>query len=68
MAKKKALGRPKQPEGVRKHAFGVRGREEWKDWVVEFANFRRMDLADLIDESLVANAQLKGFTKEPPKR
>lgn len=69
MAKKKApLGRPKKPEGAREHAFGIRGRQPWKDWVIRFANFRRMDLADLVDESLVVNAKDKGFKDEPPKR
>jgi hypothetical protein len=34
---------------------------------VRFANFRRKDLADLVDEALEGHADIHGFEK-PPKR
>ena len=68
--KKKAAprrGRPPLPEGPRLHVLGIRGRDEWKDWLVRFAASRRSDLVDLVDDALEAYARTHGF-EPPPKR
>jgi hypothetical protein len=70
MAKKRTPpkpGRPKTPEGPRVQVLGIRGREDWKDWLVRFADANRSDMADLIDDALEAYAKIKGF-EPPPKR
>ena len=46
--------------------LGIRGREEWKDWLARFADANRGDMVDLIDDSPEAYAKLKGF--EPPAK
>jgi hypothetical protein len=69
MAKKKAApkGRPKTVDGPRSHVLGIRGREEWKDWLSRFADHCRSDMVDLIDDALEAYAKSKDF-ETPPKR
>ena len=70
MARKKPppkRGRPPTLEGPRYHVLGIRGREEWKDWLARFADANRGDMVDLIDDALEAYAKLKGF-EPPPKR
>ena len=70
MAKKKPVakpGRPPSDEGPRTHVLGIRGREEWKDWLARFADANRSDMVDLIDDALEAYAKTKGF-EPPPKR
>ena len=60
-------GRPPVPGGQKKHILGIRGQQAYKDWLVRFAASQRSDLADLIDDALVAHAAAKGF-EAPPKR
>jgi hypothetical protein len=70
MAKKKTSpkrGRPPTQEGPRTHVLGIRGRDEWKDWLARFADINRSDMVDLIDDALEAFAKVKGF-EAPPKR
>jgi hypothetical protein len=69
MAKKNSApkGRPKSVEGPRTHVLGIRGREEWKEWLSRFADHCRSDMVDLIDDALEAYAKTKEF-ESPPKR
>jgi hypothetical protein len=70
MAKKKSVpkrGRPLTGKGPRVQVLGIRGRQEWKDWLARFADFYRSDMVDLIDDALEAFAKAKGF-EPPPKR
>lgn len=69
MAKKKAtrMGRPPAPAGPKKHILGMRGAEEYKSWLVRFAQAERSDMVDLVDDALEAYAKQRGF-EPPPKR
>ena len=60
-------GRPPLTGGQKKHILGLRGREEYKDWLGRFAERERSDVSDLVDDALVAYANLRGF-ETPPKR
>lgn len=67
------MGRPKKKktgEGPESRSFGIaiRGSKEWRDWVMELADFRRLKATDLIDQALVEYADRHGFTKRAPKR
>jgi hypothetical protein len=68
MAKKK--GRPqrrKTAEPVRKNIISIRGTEDWRDWLIEYASFRRVPVTSLIDQVLAEAAKRDGFTA-PPER
>lgn len=72
LAKKKAperrsAGRPPTPDGPRGLVLGIRGRAAWKEWLIEFAEYSRSDMVDLIDDALEALAKTRGF-RAPPKR
>lgn len=68
MAKVKATGTPKRPPNrVRSAATNIRSTPEWREWLQEFAEHKRKDLVDLIDEALLAYARQEQF-KIPPKR
>ena len=70
MAKKKAApkrGRPRADGGPKMHVLGIRGCEEWKEWLSDFAAANRSDMVDLVDDALAAYAKTKGF-RTPPKR
>jgi hypothetical protein len=70
MARKKAAvlrGRPPSKEGPRLQVLTVRGRVDWKNWLVRFAEHDRADMVDLIDHALTAYAKATGF-EAPPKR
>jgi hypothetical protein len=64
------MGRPKKDAkrlpGPR--TIGVRASGEWADWVDQFAEHCRTDVAKLIDEALAAHAKVREFNKVPPKR
>jgi hypothetical protein len=68
MAKKKA-SRPKvvAPDPIRKNVISVRGTEAWRDWLNEYAAFRRVPATSLIDQVLAESAKRDGFTS-PPER
>lgn len=68
MARTKASGVPKRvPNRVRSAATNIRSTPEWRMWLQEFADHKRKDLVDLIDEALLAYARQEQF-KIPPKR
>ena len=68
MAKaRKRTGRPATQEGPKRQILGIRGSEAYKAWLVRFAEQERSDLADLVDDALVAYAKERGF-EAPPKR
>jgi hypothetical protein len=71
MAKKKAAakraGRPAGPGTPKKQILGIRGGEEYKQWLIKFALHERSDMVDLVDDALAAYAKAKGFDV-PPKR
>jgi hypothetical protein len=45
----------------------VKGSQEWKRWLDEFAAYCRLGVADSIEQSLIPFAGHQGFEK-PPKR
>jgi hypothetical protein len=61
--KKQAAKADAEPKGI-----VVRGCVEWRDWVMELADFRRLKATDLIDQALVEYAENHGFKKPAPKR
>jgi hypothetical protein len=67
MAKKKAP--PKSaPDGARPTTVAVRASVAWKEWVDRLADFKRLTVADVIDQALVKYARDEGFTEAAPKR
>jgi len=71
MAKKKTpptpLGRPKSEKGPRRQILSLKGYDEFKDWLGEFAESERIGVAALLDWALEELAVKRGFRK-PPKR
>lgn len=68
MAKVKPTGSPKRaPKRVRNAVTNVRSTPEWKAWLERYAEFKRKDLVDLIDECVLMAARADGF-EMPPKR
>ena len=67
MAKKKAPQQAKGEETIRKNVISVRGTEAWRDWLIEYAAFRRVPVTSLIDQVLNEAAKRDGF-KLPPER
>jgi hypothetical protein len=67
MAKKKPARPMKSAEPVRKNIISVRGTEEWRDWLIEYAAFRRVPVTSLIDQVLNEAAKRDGFAL-PPER
>jgi hypothetical protein len=66
MAKKRSeTPVPTPEEGPRKQILTLRGRDVYKDWLVRFALSERADMADLVDDALVAYAKAKGFERPP---
>jgi hypothetical protein len=64
---RKRAGRPAAQKGPKRQILGIRGSEAYKAWLVRFAEQERSDLADLVDDALVAYAKERGF-EAPPKR
>jgi hypothetical protein len=67
MAKKRAAPK-KAPVRTRVTTVAVRASVAWKEWLDRFADFRRLTVADVIDQALVSHARETGFTELPPKR
>jgi hypothetical protein len=63
----KKTGPKPTPEGPRDGLIAVKCRKAYKEWVEEFAEQERVITPNLIDQALVAYAELKGF-RLPPKR
>jgi hypothetical protein len=61
------LGRPASQQGPKRQILGIRGSDASKAWLVRFAARERSDLADLVDDALVAYAKERGF-EAPPQR
>ena len=58
-------GRPPSEEGPRRQILTLRGRAEFKQWLAEFAEEQRTDVASLLDDALEAWAAKKGFRRPP---
>jgi hypothetical protein len=67
MGKKKAPPKRRAVEPIRKNIISVRGTEEWRDWLNEYAAFRRIPTTSLIDQVLAESAKRDGF-RTPPER
>lgn len=68
MAKKKTAKPKGGPWGESKPlAAQLRGSEEWKKWLEEFAKANRWSVAGAIDTALTRLAKDLGF-REPPER
>lgn len=63
MAKRK----PRDPQ-ERPIAVQVRGRDEWKAWLKEFAEHEGCSMNDLIDRALLDHARIRQYHKMPPER
>lgn len=61
----KRMGRPPKPS--RRNVLAVRGSEEWREWLAEFAADRRTTPTGLIDLALAELAKGQKF-KGPPDR
>lgn len=66
-ARANVMGRPKK-KGPASVGIAVRGTKEWRDWVNELADSRRLKATDLIDQALIEYADRHGFKKPAPKR
>ena len=66
MAKKKAS--PPPDSGARVTTVAVRATVAWKEWVDRLADFKRLTVADVIDQALVKYARDDGFAEVAPKR
>jgi hypothetical protein len=68
MAKKKASQRKcVAADPIRKNVISVRGTEQRRDWLNEYAAFRRVPATSLIDQVLAESAKRYGF-KTPLER
>lgn len=65
MAKKKAAPQPTVTEPIRKNVISIRGTEDWRGWLIEYAAFRRVPVTSLIDQVLTEAAKRDGFTLPP---
>ena len=54
-------------EPLRKNIVSIRGTESWKDWLTDYAAFRRVPVTSLIDQVLSEAAKRDSFTL-PPER
>lgn len=67
MAKPKKARAGRAVEPARKNVISIRGTEDWRGWLVEYAAFRRVPVTSLIDQVLNEAAKRDGF-KLPPER
>jgi hypothetical protein len=67
MAKRKMPPKGKAEEPIRKNVISIRGTEAWREWLIEYAAFRRVPVTSLIDQILNEAAKRDGF-KLPPER
>lgn len=58
-------GRP--PKATQSNALSVRGSEEWRGWLAEFAEARRTTPTGVIDQALAALAKADKFKAPPPR-
>jgi hypothetical protein len=63
----KKTGPKPKPEGPREALIALKCRQEFKDWVSEFARKLRTTPSQLVDRALTKLAEVEGF-KEPPER
>lgn len=62
---KKQEGRPKSERGPRRQILTLRGYEDFKAWLVDFAEHERKDVAALVDTALEELAARRHFRKPP---
>ncbi len=71
-----AVGKPKTPKPVKQAApargthpnvIAIRGSEEWKDWLEDFAASMRTRPTAVIDLALAKLAKGEGFREPPPR-
>ena len=51
----------------KKNLVAIKGYTTWKDWLEEYASFKRMSVVELIDKTLEESAKRDGFRKPPPR-
>jgi hypothetical protein len=54
-------------KGTQPNAITIRGSEEWKDWLDQFAAKMRSKPTAVIDLALAKLAQQEGFREPPPR-
>jgi hypothetical protein len=74
MAKAKAgrsgkakASKPAGGEPLRRNVISIRGTEDWRDWLIRYAAFRRVPVTSLIDQVLNEAAKRDDF-ELPPER
>lgn len=68
VAKKKTRRGPKpNPEAAKDALIAIRCRQEYKDWLARYAEFRRASPSNLFDMLFAEAAKRDGF-EPPPKR
>ena len=70
MAKKRSDTAPAEApvkKGTQPNAITIRGSQEWKDWLEQFALKLRSKPTSVIDRALAKLAEQEGFP-EPPQR
>jgi hypothetical protein len=68
MVRKKASSRPRAKAERPAITVTIRSSAAWKAWVEKLAAHCRVDVAKLIDLSLVEHARIKDFSEEAPRR
>jgi hypothetical protein len=66
MARKKPGPKP-DPSRVRSAVTNIRSTNDWKAWLLGFADHCRKDVPDVIDEALLRYARAEKY-ELPPKR
>jgi hypothetical protein len=54
--------------GTRGTTVALRTSVGWKEWLDRLANFKRLTVADVIDQALVKYARDEGFDEVAPRR
>lgn len=67
MGQPKKMGRPKREGPKVPNAFSIRGSQEWREWLVRFAEHHRTNPTQAIDLALAEFAKRSKF-EPPPKR
>jgi hypothetical protein len=66
MAKKRKVGRPKEPV-LRESVVSLKGVPAWKKWLDEFSAHCGLSIADTIGQALQHYAEHRGYG-QPPRR
>ena len=54
-------------EPAKSNVMSIRGKPEWRDWLMKFAQHCRTDAVGAIDRALAEMAMREGFADPPPR-